>query len=172
MSQKRQAGILDRAGDLKPAITTLSRNYLAGHVVPLHFHERDQVVYASRGVMTVGTRSGTWVVPPHRAVWIPAETPHTIVMSGLVAMRTLYLKPCLAKRLPRDCCVINISTLLKELILYACALRTLIYRKNKNQLRRLCSLAGGSNCFCQILRQRVPNDVRGRTHRVTVLPCR
>jgi len=42
-----------------------------------------------------------------------------------VAMRTLYLKPCLAKRLPRDCCVINISTLLKELILYACALRTL-----------------------------------------------
>jgi 3-oxoacyl-[acyl-carrier protein] reductase len=49
---------------------------------------------------------------------------------------------------------------------------TLIYRKNKNQLRRLCSLAGGSNCFCQILRQRVPNDIRGRTHRVTVLPCR
>ena len=125
MSQKRQAGILDRAGDLKSAITTLSRNYLAGHVVPLHFHERDQVVYASRGVMTVGTRSGTWVVPPHRAVWIPAETPHTIVMSGLVAMRTLYLKPCLAKRLPRDCCVINISTLLKELMLHACTVRTL-----------------------------------------------
>lgn len=40
-------------------------------------------------------------------------------------MRTLYLKPRLANRLPRDCCVINVSTLLKELILYTCNLRTL-----------------------------------------------
>lgn len=125
MSQKRQSGIFDRSRDLKSAVTTLTRDYPAGHVVPLHFHDRDQVVYASRGVMTVRTRSGTWVVPPHRAVWIPAEIPHTITMSGLVAMRTLYLKPRLAKRLPQDCCVINVSSLLKELILHACAVRTL-----------------------------------------------
>jgi AraC-like DNA-binding protein len=75
--------------------------------------------------MTVSTRSGTWVVPPHRAVWIPAKVPHTITMSGVVAMRTLYLKPRLAKAPPRDCCVINVSALLKELILHACAVRTL-----------------------------------------------
>ena len=75
--------------------------------------------------MTIRTRNGTWVVPPHRAVWIPAEVPHAIVMSGLVAMRTLYLKPRLAKALPRDCCVINVSTLLKELIFHACTVRTL-----------------------------------------------
>jgi AraC-like DNA-binding protein len=91
----------------------------------LHFHDRDQLVYAWRGVMTIRTRDDTWVVPPHRAVWIPAKVPHTITMSGLVAMRTLYLKPRLAKGLPPDCCVINVSTLLKELILHACAVRTL-----------------------------------------------
>jgi hypothetical protein len=44
-------------------------------------------------------------------------------MSALVAMRTLYLKPRLAKHLPRDCCVINVSTFLKELILHACTVR-------------------------------------------------
>ena len=125
MSQKRQKAIYDRLGDLKSAITTLTHDYPAGHVVPLHFHDRDQLVYASRGVMTVRTRNGTWVVPPHRAVWIPAEIPHTITMSGLVAMRTLYLRTRLAKQLPRDCCVINVSTLLKELILHACSVRTL-----------------------------------------------
>jgi len=75
--------------------------------------------------MTVRTGSGTWVVPPHRAVWIPARIPHAITMSGLVSMRTLYLKPRLAKGLPRDCCVINVSTLLKELILHVCVVRTL-----------------------------------------------
>lgn len=125
MSQKRQTGILDQLPDVKSTITTLARDYPNGHAVPLHFHDRDQLVYASRGVMTVRTGNGTWVVPPHRAVWIPAEIPHTITMSGLVAMRTLYLKPRLAKRLPRECCVINVSTLLKELILHACTVRAL-----------------------------------------------
>lgn len=125
MSQKRQIGIFDRSDDPESAITTLARNYPHGYTIPLHFHDRDQLVYASRGVMTVRTETGTWVVPPHRAVWIPAEIPHTITMSGLVAMRTLYLKPRLAKRLPRDCCVINVSTLLKELILHACTVRRL-----------------------------------------------
>ncbi|HZQ23327.1 MAG TPA: helix-turn-helix transcriptional regulator [Terriglobales bacterium] len=125
MSQKRHIGMFDRSGDPKSAITTLARDYPHGYVIPLHFHDRDQLVYASRGVMTVRTGSGTWVVPPHRAVWIPMEIPHTITMSGLVAMRTLYLKPRLAKRLPRDCSVINVSSFLKELILHACSVRTL-----------------------------------------------
>jgi AraC-like DNA-binding protein len=125
MSRKRQTGIFDRLGDRQSAITSHTRDYPSGHVVAEHFHDRDQLVYASRGVMTVSTRDGTWVVPPHRAVWIPAEIPHTITMSGVVAMRTLYLKPRLAKGPPRDCCVINVSALLKELILHTCTVRTL-----------------------------------------------
>jgi AraC-like DNA-binding protein len=125
MLRTRQNGIYDPSRDLTSAITTLTHDYPAGYVVPLHFHDRDQLVYASRGVMTVRSRNGTWVVPPHRAVWIPAGVPHTITMSGLVAMRTLYLKSRLANGLPRDCCVINVSTLLKELILHACTVRSL-----------------------------------------------
>jgi len=91
----------------------------------LHFHDRDQLVYASRGVMTVRTGDGTWVVPTHRAVWIPATVPHTITMSGAVAVRTLYLKPQVARTLPRGCCVVQVSALLKELILHACTLGAL-----------------------------------------------
>lgn len=120
MSQKRQTAIFDRRGDARSHITTLTHDYTPGHVVPLHFHERDQLVYASRGVMTVRTGDGSWVVPTHRAVWIPAKIPHTIAMSGTVAMRTLYLRPRLAKTLPRHCCVLNVSPLLKELVLHAC----------------------------------------------------
>jgi AraC-like ligand binding domain len=125
MSQMRQPGIIDRSPDRKSAITTLTRDYPAGHVIALHFHDRDQLVYASRGVMTVRTRDGTWVVPPHRAVWIPAGVPHIVTMSGSVAMRTLYLEPRLARGLPRACCVVNVPALLKELVLYACTLRRL-----------------------------------------------
>src|SRR5579864_1894127 len=111
MSQKRQRAVFDRLGKSHSQITTFARDYQPGHRVPLHFHDRDQLVYASRGVMTVRTSAGTWVVPTHRAVWIPARVPHTITMSGTVAMRTLYLKPKLAKTLPRSCCVVNVSPL-------------------------------------------------------------
>jgi AraC-like DNA-binding protein len=120
MVQKRQTATFDPGAPSNAQITTLSRDYPPGHAIPLHFHDRDQIVYASRGVMTVRTKDGTWVVPTDRAVWIPATLPHTITMSGMVSMRTLYLRPRLAQALPRDCCVVNVSSLLKELILYAC----------------------------------------------------
>jgi hypothetical protein len=50
----RQPGIFDRSRDHRSAITTLARDYSAGHVTPLPFHDGDQLVYASRGVMESG----------------------------------------------------------------------------------------------------------------------
>lgn len=120
MSRKRQPAIFDRLADQTSRIVTRTHNYSAGHRIPLHFHDRDQLVYASRGVMTVHTDDGTWVVPTHRAVWIPEAVPHTISMSGMVSMRTLYLKTGLAASMPRSCCVVNVPPLLNELILHAC----------------------------------------------------
>lgn len=120
MSQKRQAAIFDRSPDRRSQITTLTHDYPGAYVIPLHYHDRDQLVYASRGVMTVRTHDGAWVVPTHRAVWIPAAVPHTIAMSGNVAMRTLYFKPRLVKALPRSCCVVNVPFLLRDLVLHAC----------------------------------------------------
>jgi AraC-like DNA-binding protein len=70
--------------------------------------------------MTVETSEGIWVVPPLRAVWIPAETAHGVAMSGRVSMRTLYFSPRLCRTVPRRCLVLNISSLLRELILHAC----------------------------------------------------
>jgi len=104
---------------LSSPVTTLVYEFAHGHVIPEHFHPEDQLVYASLGVMTVRTSQGTWVVPAQRAVWIPARTPHSIVMSGPVSMRTLYLRARMVRRLPRTCCVVNVSTLLQELILHA-----------------------------------------------------
>jgi len=120
MSKTRQGAISDHLTDSNSWIITLAKRYPGGHVIPLHFHNRDQLVYASHGVMTVRTADGTWIVPPHRAVWIPKSIPHTITMSGDVALRTLYLKPRLATSLPRNCTVVNVLPLLKELILCAC----------------------------------------------------
>ena len=97
-------------------------------MIPAHQHPEDQLVYASQGVMTVRTEAGTWVVPAQRAVWIPAGIPHSVQMSGAVSMRTIYLRARMVRRLPRACCVINVSPLLQQLIVHLCSYGKLIRR--------------------------------------------
>jgi AraC-like DNA-binding protein len=120
MSRKRQTPIFDKRGSPTAQLTTLSYDYVDGHMVPEHFHHEDQVVFASRGVMTVQTPDGIWVVPPLRAIWIPGRTVHSILMSGAVLMRTLYFEHGFVRSAGKKCFVLNISSLLRELIIYAC----------------------------------------------------
>jgi AraC-like DNA-binding protein len=97
--------------------TGIVPEYPDGHVIKTHSHPWHQLVYASQGVMTVRTPEGSWVVPVHRGVWVPARTRHSIQMSGPVSLRTLYLVPRLSRSLPDEPRVIGISPLLRELIL-------------------------------------------------------
>jgi AraC-like DNA-binding protein len=120
MSEKCHSILFDRKGRLLGEVASVSADLKDGHVIPEHFHPEDQLLFASKGVMTVRTKQGVWVVPPLRAVWIPAETPHSVAMSGPVSMRTLYFLPRLCRSLPAKCFVMNVSLLLKELILHAC----------------------------------------------------
>ena len=106
-------------GPLPHPITPLSYEFSGGHEIPTHLHPEHQLIYASRGVMTVWVKDVTWVVPPQRAVWIPARTPHRITIHGAVSMRTLYVKTRLIT-FSRTCCVVGVSPLLRELILHAC----------------------------------------------------
>jgi len=76
------------------------------------------LIYASAGVMSVHAAGASWIVPPHRAVWVPAGIRCRIEVSAGLAMRTLYFKPSVARRLPRECCVVNVPPLLRELILH------------------------------------------------------
>ncbi len=99
-------------------VRTYPLTCLHDHKTPAHTHEWDQLTYAASGVMRVHTEAASWVVPPHRAVWLPAGTSHAEELHAPVSVRTLYLAPGLAKTLPRDCRIVNISTLLRELILH------------------------------------------------------
>ncbi len=101
------------------SIATLAYEYPAGFHVPQHSHGSDQVIYAIRGVMEIASGQGCWLIPPQFAIWIPAGRLHSIRMPGAVSMRTLYLRPGLARRLPGECTVLQIPPLLRELILEA-----------------------------------------------------
>lgn len=94
------------------------RHVLPHHTVPPRAPDWHKLIYATRGVLTVRTHQSAWVAPPHRAVWIPARVDYRVEMHGTVALRALYLKP--GRRVfagaTRDCAVVNVTPLLRELI--------------------------------------------------------
>ena len=78
----------------------------------------DHLVYASTGVMTAETDAGTWVIPPHRALWTPDGVAFRIVMHGRVSVRSLYFSAGL-EILPATVRVLNVPPLVRELVLHA-----------------------------------------------------
>jgi AraC-like DNA-binding protein len=120
MSHKCQSVLFTPRGKRLAELATVSADLPHGHLIPEHSHPEDQLLFASHGVMTLETPRGIYVVPPLRAVWIPANTPHSVAVSGTVLMRTLYLLPGLCRLVTRRCSVISVTPLLRELILTAC----------------------------------------------------
>lgn len=105
---------------LATPVAAMPKDFPPGFRIAPHSHERAQLVYAVKGVMRVTTQQGTWVVPPQRALWIPPGMRHEIRMgSATVAMRTLYIAPETAATLSDTCQVIEVSELLRALILAA-----------------------------------------------------
>jgi len=120
-----QAGVIPNPEAVFVArpVVVYANDYPSGHAIAPHSHERGQLVYASDGTMTVTVHEDggdrRWVVPPDRAVWIPAGQRHSIAVSQRVRMRSLYVLAERAAELPASCRVAAVTPLLRELILRA-----------------------------------------------------
>jgi AraC-like DNA-binding protein len=73
-----------------PGVHILARQYKKGIRLDPHMHRESQLVFATRGTMQVTTPGGRWLVPPDRAVWVPARLEHSIDVLAGIEMRTLY----------------------------------------------------------------------------------
>lgn len=106
-----------KADALPGAIVATANEYPVHHRVQRHRHRRSQLLYAATGIMIVGTETGRWIVPPERAVWIPAGMHHEVKSLVHVSTRSIYVDPAVDPALPQDCRVIAISPLMRELLL-------------------------------------------------------
>lgn len=102
---------------LSQSIGAMAKSFADGYKVALHQHDRDQLLYAVSGVMRLQTENDAWVVPPDRAVYIPAGVRHSVMMYGIVDMRTLYIAAGTSGGMHRQTRVHVVSDLLRELIL-------------------------------------------------------
>lgn len=99
-------------------VIATERLYPSGFIHPDHTHARGQFAFAAEGAMTVLTTAGNWIVPPQCAVWLPADIPHEMQMSGQVRMLNAFVRQEAqqARALPRHCRVLSTSRLLRDLI--------------------------------------------------------
>src|ERR1700719_3662139 len=100
----------------------VARNYRKGVRLDTHMHREAQLVYAAKGTMQVTTPKGRWLVPPDRAVWVPARLEHAIDVLADIEMRTLYFDlGWLARETRSDSLagafVVRVSPLLQQIIL-------------------------------------------------------
>lgn len=58
-----------------------------------HTHPRHQLASSAGGVLTLRTGDQTWVLPPSRALWIPAGIPHEVIAHRPAVLRTAYIDP-------------------------------------------------------------------------------
>jgi AraC-like DNA-binding protein len=100
-------------------VAVFALDFPQGASTGMHAHPFGQLVHAAAGVMRVVTARGTWVVPPQRAVWIPTGVEHDVHMVTRVEMRTVYVVSGQLAHEPENSCVVEVSPLLRELILQA-----------------------------------------------------
>ena len=111
----------DAGGDGDPATAAV---FVATFPMPAgtrfdwHTHEDHQLAWAASGVLTVLTGAATWVLPPTRALWIPAGLPHETASEGRATMRSLYIRPGLSPVRWAQPTPVAASPLLTELIGY------------------------------------------------------
>jgi AraC-like DNA-binding protein len=81
-----------------------------------HDHAQHQLIHPGRGVLQVFTPHGSWVVPSHRAVWLPAGVAHAHRAHGSTRMQTLAFAADVNPLSLERPTVLAVSPLLREVI--------------------------------------------------------
>lgn len=97
-------------------VRLIARNLNASELLAAHSHSWGQVTYALDGVVRVTVGNSTWIVPPQRAIWIPAMAVHEVSTLEKAKLRALYVHADVAPFHGNQCEVLEVTSLLRELI--------------------------------------------------------
>lgn len=86
----------------------------------LHSHTRAQLIYGITGIMHVTTPDALFMLPPTKALFLPAGAMHSIAMEGRVSMREVFINAEIALTLASEPRILAVRPLLRELILAIC----------------------------------------------------
>jgi AraC-like DNA-binding protein len=88
----------------------------ANWTTPIHEHDKGQLLYIARGVVTCTTAGDTWMIPGQSAIWIPPGVSHGCGGSGSIESYCVFVEQERAMAMPRVCCLIGVCPLFEELL--------------------------------------------------------
>lgn len=105
----------------EPLIVAIYETQAEHRDLGTHSHPRGQLSGLRRGLLTIGTDAGAWVVPAEHAVWLPPHQPHYGYTHGAIDGWTCYIAEAACAKLPTRPCTIKASGLLREAVIRASA---------------------------------------------------
>jgi AraC-like DNA-binding protein len=127
-----------------------------------HAHPESQLVYLVRGELICEASNAIWIVPPRSALWIPGSVTHRIRAKAPLEGYSLLVDPGAAPGLPRDCCAVSTTPLLRELLLRL-ATRPPLYDAEGPEARLVSVILDElSRVVVENHRLPMPNDARLR----------
>ena len=128
----------------------------------LHTHRKGQILMVLRGAFSCEIEGGLWIVPPLSAIWIPGGTLHSKKATGALLGYSIFVDPVVEEELPRDCCVISVTPLLRELLIRAVQL-PLFYEESPKNIGLVSLLLGElATARVEDLHLPMPRDLRLR----------
>jgi AraC-like DNA-binding protein len=98
-----------------PPRLTRQRLTRKGRIEP-HDHDRHQLLYPASGVISVTTAAGRWVVPPLRAIWLPAGSVHAHTVHRPTEVCSILLPVENCPPVPGRPALLRASPLLREVM--------------------------------------------------------
>lgn len=81
-----------------------------------HRHARGQFFWLDSGQAQIRTPSGSWLLPPHFAGWIPPRVTHSATFKDAISGWGMLLTPAASSGLPDEPCIMNVSELMQALV--------------------------------------------------------
>jgi AraC-like DNA-binding protein len=81
-----------------------------------HRHYRGQFYCIESGLVHARTAHGSWLLPPHRAGWMPPGELHTVSLSGPMSGWGVFIAPEACAGLPERTCVLGVNELMRALV--------------------------------------------------------
>jgi AraC-like DNA-binding protein len=105
-------------------IRACGRDLRPADVLKPHKHPFGQLTFALTGVMRLNAAGSTWIVPPQRAIWIPPEVEHEVVVIEKAQLRPIDVLPARSPFPDGECRVLEVTPLLREAIVALIAAAT------------------------------------------------
>lgn len=128
-----------------------------------HHHAKSQVLLVQHGALSCEIEGGLWIVPPRSALWIPGGAVHSIKASGPMEGYGAFIAPAVDIGLPRACCTVSVTPLLRELLIRAANLPAFYEESGANTRLMAVLLDEVAAAKVEDLHLPMPTDARLRS---------